>query len=67
MMCGHGDSLPELLVSSKLTNVLDMVGASNIDALRHERLGTALSQIAIRIKAVAEVKVSEETMRDIAH
>lgn len=62
-MYGHGHSPPELLV----TNLLGMVGTGDIDALRYEGRGTTLSQIVIGADAVAEVKVSEETMRDIAH
>lgn len=42
-MCSHGDSPPELLVSSKLrTYPLDTVDAGDIDAPRHERLGKEL-------------------------
>lgn len=67
LMCGHGDSPPNLLLSSKLTNLLDMVDAGDKDALRHEGLGTTLSQITIRTEAVTEIKVSEEMMREVAH
>lgn len=63
LMCGHGHSPPELLA----TNLLDVVGTGDIDALRYEGLGTTLSQIVIGAEAMAEVKVSEETMRDITH
>lgn len=66
LMCGHGDRAPELLVSSKLTNPLDMADAGDTNALRREGLRTTLSQIAIRTEVVTEVKVSEETMGNIA-
>lgn len=67
LMCGHGNSPPDLLVFSKVTNLLNVVDAGDKDALRHEGLRTTLSQIAIRNGAVTEIKVSEETLREVAH
>ena len=66
LMCSHGDIPSELLVSSKLNNLLDMVDADNTDAPRHERLGTKLSHRTIGTEAVAGVQVSEGTTRVIA-
>lgn len=66
-MCDHGDRPSKLLESSKLTKPLDTVDAGNIDVLRHEQLGTTLSQIAVETEAVTEVKMSGKVMRDIAH
>lgn len=43
-MCDHGDRPLKLLESSKLTKLLDTVDAGDIDVLRHEQLGTTLSQ-----------------------
>lgn len=37
-MCSYGDISSELLLSSKPNNLLYMVDASDIGALRHERL-----------------------------
>lgn len=66
-MCDHGDRPSKLLESSKLTKPLDTVDAGNIDVLRHEQLGTTLSQIAVETQAMTEVKMSGKVMRDIAH
>lgn len=65
-MCDHGDRPLKLLESSKLTKLLDTVDAGDIDVLRHEQLGTTLSQIAIETKAVTEVKMLGKVMKDIA-
>ena len=60
-MFSHGDIPSELLVSSKLDNLLNIVDADNTDAPRHERLGTKLSHRTIGTEAVAGVQVSEGT------
>lgn len=67
LMCSYGDISLELLLSSKQNNLLDMMDSSDIGALRHERLGTKLSQIAIGNESVAGVKVVRRTMRVLAH
>lgn len=67
LTCGPGHSSPELLVSSELTNPLDMVDTGDTDALRHKGLRTTLSQIAMGTEAGTKVNMSETMMRGIAH
>lgn len=66
-LCSYGDIPPELLVSSKLTTLLDMMDAGNTDAFRHAGLEIKLSSVAIGTDAVAGVKVLVETTRIIAY
>lgn len=58
------ETVPELLVSPTLTNLLDMMQVTG--GLRYEGLETKLFQIATDTETGAEAKVSGEIMRVIA-